>query len=55
MNLQKLNPWNWFSHEDQAANDSHHIPVTAAESAVLTPLICKPLVDFNANHSSSIV
>lgn len=27
MNLQKLNPWNWFSHEDRAANDSHHIPI----------------------------
>jgi HSP20 family protein len=27
MNLQKLNPWNWFKHEDGKASSGSHIPV----------------------------
>jgi HSP20 family protein len=28
MNLQKLNPWNWFSHEDEERNQLQQVPVT---------------------------
>ncbi|UTV26728.1 Hsp20/alpha crystallin family protein [Photobacterium atrarenae] len=28
MDLTKLNPWNWFKHEDHADQSSAHIPVT---------------------------
>jgi len=27
MSLQKLNPWNWFKHEDGKAASGSHIPV----------------------------
>lgn len=27
MDLQKLNPWNWFKHEDREASKDSHIPV----------------------------
>lgn len=35
MNLQQLNPWNWFSHEETRTNST--IPVKRHESAADTP------------------
>ncbi len=32
MNLEKLNPWNWFKHENNVANEAAQIPLTRAES-----------------------
>ncbi len=33
MNLAKLNPWNWFKHENNEANEAAQIPLTRNESA----------------------
>lgn len=33
MNLQKLNPWNWFKHEDDGADQDAQIPVQREEAA----------------------
>lgn len=32
MNLSKLNPWNWFKHEDNSGNQSAQIPVNKNEA-----------------------
>lgn len=40
MNLQKLNPWNWFKHEEQGSGDASHIPVK--RSTVATPSAVHP-------------
>lgn len=37
MNLQKLNPWNWFSHEDNDTDNTAQIPLQR-EDASRTPL-----------------
>ncbi len=36
MNLEKLNPWNWFKHEENAAKP-HQVPVIHGESGVSSP------------------
>ena len=33
MNLEKLKPWNWFKHEDNADTGSHQVPVKRGESS----------------------
>lgn len=35
MNLQQLNPWNWFKHEENRAGSA--IPVKRNETAEATP------------------
>jgi HSP20 family protein len=35
MNLEKINPWNWFKHEDSIRNQSHQIPVSRKDAGVL--------------------
>lgn len=37
MNLQKLNPWNWFKHEESCKEGDHQIPVTRAEANIAHP------------------
>ena len=41
MNLEKLNPWNWFKHEEHSINSQKQIPVSRsdAESGISTGLI----------------
>ena len=38
MDIQKLNPWNWFKHEDNGANKAAQIPVQR-KSAYTAPSI----------------
>jgi len=33
MNLQKLNPWNWFKHEESGHQKDQQIPITRGESS----------------------
>lgn len=42
MHLQKLNPWNWFKHEESCKEDDHQIPVTRAEASVVAVPACYP-------------
>lgn len=37
MDLAKLNPWNWFKHEDNAAPSANQIPVTREEARQQPP------------------
>ncbi|NHN38413.1 Hsp20 family protein [Pseudomaricurvus alcaniphilus] len=37
MNLKKLNPWNWFKHEDRAVEQSAQIPVRREEATRAMP------------------
>lgn len=37
MNLQKLKPWNWFSHEDNNADNTAQIPLQSEDTS-RTPL-----------------
>lgn len=32
MNLQKLNPWNWFKHEESQMREPHHAPVAQKQT-----------------------
>ena len=42
MNLQKLNPWNWFKHEESGKGGDHQIPVTRAEAGVVAAPVSYP-------------
>ena len=42
MNLQKLNPWNWFKHEDAARREDSQIPVRRADLATAGSLGSMP-------------
>ena len=35
MNLEKLNPWNWFKYEDSVPSQPHQIPVSRKDAGVL--------------------
>jgi len=48
MNLQKLNPWNWFKHEESARMGEQHIPVRKDEQGSGLPVSY-------ANPSSSML
>lgn len=37
MNLQKLNPWNWFKHEDNDIERGAQIPVQREEASLSSP------------------
>lgn len=37
MNLQKLNPWNWFKHEEASSSSEGQIPVRRSSSNNLIP------------------
>jgi len=37
MNLQKLNPWNWFKHEETSGSDERVIPVKRDENTAKLP------------------
>lgn len=37
MNLQKLNPWNWFKHENDNADRGAQIPVRREEASLSSP------------------
>lgn len=43
MNLQKLNPWNWFKHEESGKGGDHQIPVTRAEAGVVAAPASYPI------------
>ena len=42
MDLQKLNPWNWFKHEDSAANQGAQIPVRRTDASRSVPSTTTP-------------
>ncbi|MFA7555036.1 MAG: Hsp20/alpha crystallin family protein [Spongiibacteraceae bacterium] len=37
MNFQKLNPWNWFKHEDNGVDQGSQIPVRRGEASRIVP------------------
>jgi HSP20 family protein len=39
MNLEKLNPWNWFKHEDNEAKQSAQIPVHREDAVPMAPAL----------------
>lgn len=44
MKLEKINPWNWFKHEEDDANLSSGVPISRSEtSAVSNPAGANPL------------
>lgn len=51
MNLQKLNPWNWFKHEESDSSDNQNIPVKNYAGKSQTPVIQQmtshPLMQFH--------
>jgi len=42
MNLQKLNPWNWFKHEDNGTDQRAQIPVRRADASYTAPFATNP-------------
>lgn len=49
MNLQKLNPWNWFKHEEPSSGSKTQIPVKRSELPPTPTAFDSPLSELHRN------